>query len=62
MTLVNYEVLSSLCTHVFSLKIYFPDICVQNVNELSRYQLIWTDEDGFLLKPLGMEILECSIE
>ncbi|KAK6798776.1 hypothetical protein RDI58_006479 [Solanum bulbocastanum] len=27
-------------------------ICVQNVNELSRYQLIWTDEDGFLLKPL----------
>lgn len=30
------------------------DICVQKVNELSRNQLIWTDEDGFLLKPLGM--------
>ncbi|XP_056695615.1 DExH-box ATP-dependent RNA helicase DExH17 isoform X2 [Spinacia oleracea] len=28
------------------------DICVQKVNELSRNQLIWTDEDGFLLKPL----------
>ncbi|KAJ8566966.1 hypothetical protein K7X08_019174 [Anisodus acutangulus] len=31
---------------------HMQDICVQNVNELSRYQLIWTDEDGFLLKPL----------
>lgn len=31
---------------------HMQDICVQNVNELSRYQLIWTDEDGFFLKPL----------
>ncbi|XP_062106898.1 DExH-box ATP-dependent RNA helicase DExH17 isoform X3 [Humulus lupulus] len=31
---------------------HLQEICVQKVNELSRYQLIWTDEDGFLLKPL----------
>lgn len=30
------------------------DICVQKINELSKHGLIWTDEDGFLLKPLGM--------
>lgn len=30
------------------------EICVQKVNELSQYHMIWTDEDGFLLKPLGM--------
>lgn len=30
------------------------DICVQKVNELSQHQMIWTDEDGFLLKPLGI--------
>lgn len=30
------------------------DICVEKVNELSRNEMIWTDEDGFLLKPLGM--------
>ncbi|KAF8408273.1 hypothetical protein HHK36_007422 [Tetracentron sinense] len=29
-----------------------PEICVQKVNELSRYGMIWTDEYGFLLKPL----------
>ncbi|KAE8021512.1 hypothetical protein FH972_007396 [Carpinus fangiana] len=28
------------------------EICVEKVNELSRHQMIWTDEDGFLLKPL----------
>ncbi|KAK9925336.1 hypothetical protein M0R45_033663 [Rubus argutus] len=28
------------------------DVCVQKVKELSRHQMIWTDEDGFLLKPL----------
>ena len=32
----------------------FIDICVKKVNELSRHQIIWTDEDGFLLKPLGI--------
>ncbi|KAH7851890.1 hypothetical protein Vadar_017925 [Vaccinium darrowii] len=31
---------------------HVQDICVQKVNELSRNQMIWTDEDGFLLKPL----------
>ncbi|KAK4367437.1 hypothetical protein RND71_011229 [Anisodus tanguticus] len=36
----------------YRLERHMQDICVQNVNELSRYQLIWTDEDGFLLKPL----------
>lgn len=30
------------------------EICVQKVNELSGYGMIWTDEYGFLLKPLGM--------
>lgn len=29
------------------------DICIEKVNELSRHQMIWMDEDGFLLKPLG---------
>ncbi|XP_019161506.1 PREDICTED: DExH-box ATP-dependent RNA helicase DExH17 isoform X3 [Ipomoea nil] len=31
---------------------HLQEICVKKVNELSRYQMIWTDEDGFLLKPL----------
>ncbi|KAL3631369.1 hypothetical protein CASFOL_024353 [Castilleja foliolosa] len=31
---------------------HLQDICVQKVNELSQYQMVWTDEDGFLLKPL----------
>ncbi|KAF4399890.1 hypothetical protein G4B88_021104 [Cannabis sativa] len=31
---------------------HVQDICVQKVSELSKYQLIWTDGDGFLLKPL----------
>ncbi|KAG8366674.1 hypothetical protein BUALT_Bualt17G0104100 [Buddleja alternifolia] len=31
---------------------HLQDICVQKVNELSKYQMVWTDEDGFLLKPL----------
>ncbi|XP_027153798.1 DExH-box ATP-dependent RNA helicase DExH17 [Coffea eugenioides] len=31
---------------------HMQEICVQKINELSRYQMIWTDEDGFLLKPL----------
>lgn len=29
-----------------------PEITVQKVNELSHHQMIWTDKDGFLLKPL----------
>ncbi|KAM7509150.1 hypothetical protein LguiA_019603 [Lonicera macranthoides] len=31
---------------------YIQEICVQKVNELTRHQMIWTDEDGFSLKPL----------
>ncbi|KAL2235048.1 UNVERIFIED_CONTAM: DExH-box ATP-dependent RNA helicase DExH17 [Sesamum indicum] len=31
---------------------HLQEICVQKVKELSEYQMIWTDEDGFLLKPL----------
>lgn len=33
--------------------LYATEICVRKVNELSQYQMIWTDEDGFLLKALG---------
>lgn len=28
------------------------DICVEKIHELGEYGLIWTDEDGFCLKPL----------
>ncbi|KAK4846686.1 hypothetical protein QYF36_020841 [Acer negundo] len=31
---------------------HMQEICVKKVNELSCNQMIWTDEDGFLLKPL----------
>ncbi|KAK4781839.1 hypothetical protein SAY86_015941 [Trapa natans] len=31
---------------------HIQEICVQKVNELSKHQLIWSDDDGFLLKPL----------
>ncbi|KAL8463423.1 hypothetical protein ACS0TY_034179 [Phlomoides rotata] len=31
---------------------HLQDICVKKVNELSKYQMVWTDDDGFLLKPL----------
>ncbi|KAG6391661.1 hypothetical protein SASPL_149418 [Salvia splendens] len=31
---------------------HLQEICVQKVNELSKYQMVWTDDDGFLLKPL----------
>ncbi|OMO69422.1 hypothetical protein COLO4_29060 [Corchorus olitorius] len=30
---------------------HMQEICVQNVNELSRHQMIQTDEDGFIVKP-----------
>uniref|UniRef100_A0ACD5XKN8 Uncharacterized protein n=1 Tax=Avena sativa TaxID=4498 RepID=A0ACD5XKN8_AVESA len=37
------------------------DICVEKIHELSEYGLIWTDGDGFLLKPLGeLSILQES--
>ncbi|KAL9674417.1 hypothetical protein QQ045_030689 [Rhodiola kirilowii] len=35
-----------------SIERHMQDICVQKINELSQYQMIWNDEDGFLLKPL----------
>ncbi|KAJ0962512.1 hypothetical protein J5N97_027634 [Dioscorea zingiberensis] len=31
---------------------HMREICVQKVNELAEYGMIWTDEDAFLLKPL----------
>ncbi|XP_021824640.1 DExH-box ATP-dependent RNA helicase DExH17 isoform X1 [Prunus avium] len=31
---------------------HMQDVCVKKVNELSHHQMIWTDKDGFLLKPL----------
>eukprot|EP00268_Persea_americana_P044332 TRINITY_DN4480_c0_g1_i11.p1 TRINITY_DN4480_c0_g1~~TRINITY_DN4480_c0_g1_i11.p1 ORF type:complete len:1021 (+),score=205.13 TRINITY_DN4480_c0_g1_i11:1226-4288(+) len=31
---------------------HMQEICVQKVNELSSFGMIWTDEYGFLLKPL----------
>nr|DAD34519.1 TPA_asm: hypothetical protein HUJ06_005159 [Nelumbo nucifera] len=31
---------------------HMHEICVKNINELSRHGMIWTDEYGFLLKPL----------
>lgn len=39
----------------FTLILYLlsPEICVRNINELAEYGMIWTDEDGFLVKPLG---------
>ncbi|XP_020699079.1 ATP-dependent DNA helicase MER3 homolog isoform X2 [Dendrobium catenatum] len=35
-----------------NLEMYMREICVQNINELAEYGMIWTDEDGFLVKPL----------
>lgn len=34
----------------------FTDICLQNVNQLSTYGLIQTDEDGYILRPLGRDL------
>jgi len=35
-----------------------PELCLQKINELSQYQMIWTDTDGFVLKPEGIEIYD----
>ncbi|CAL1358073.1 unnamed protein product [Linum trigynum] len=35
-----------------SIEKHIKDICVHKVQELSRYQMISTDHDGFILKPL----------
>lgn len=34
---------------------------MEKIKELSEHGMIWTDEDGFLLKPLGTYIW-CSME
>ncbi|KAJ9562940.1 hypothetical protein OSB04_008100 [Centaurea solstitialis] len=46
----NYAVKKGLSgTHIEK---HIQEVCVQKVNELAHYQMIWTDEDGFILKPL----------
>ncbi|CAI0456154.1 unnamed protein product [Linum tenue] len=35
-----------------SIEKHIKDVCVHKVQELSRYQMISTDHDGFILKPL----------
>lgn len=51
-----------LSPFLFHLDIFPPisEICVQKVNELSQYQMVWVDEDGFLLSPLGIDIFANS--
>ncbi|KAL6573750.1 Sec63 [Orobanche hederae] len=46
----NYPVSKGLAGNL--IEKHLQEICVRKVNELSQYQLVWTDEDGFLLKPL----------
>lgn len=36
------------------LSFWLSEICVRKINVLSEYGMIWTDEDGFVLKPLGI--------
>nr|XP_043617378.1 DExH-box ATP-dependent RNA helicase DExH17 [Erigeron canadensis] len=46
----NYGIQKGLSgTHIEK---HIQEVCVQKVNELSDYQMIWTDEDRFVLKPL----------
>ncbi|XP_050271163.1 DExH-box ATP-dependent RNA helicase DExH17 isoform X3 [Quercus robur] len=46
----NYAVKKG--TSIDRIERHMQEICVQKVNELSQHQMIWTDEDGFLLKSL----------
>ncbi|KAK7825009.1 dexh-box atp-dependent rna helicase dexh17 [Quercus suber] len=46
----NYAVKKG--TSIDRIERHMREICVQKVNELSQHQMIWTDEDGFLLKSL----------
>lgn len=58
--LQNYQGISSpLYLYLsFDYQCCFPsDVCVKKVNELSHHQMIWTDKDGFLLKPLGINTM-----
>ncbi|KAL0430192.1 UNVERIFIED_CONTAM: DExH-box ATP-dependent RNA helicase DExH17 [Sesamum radiatum] len=54
----NYSILKGLPGN--RIEKHLQEICIQKVKELSEYQMVWTDEDGFLLKPLGPP--NCSIE
>ncbi|CAN0924504.1 DExH-box ATP-dependent RNA helicase DExH17 [Linum grandiflorum] len=46
----NYPVSKGMTRE--SIENHIKDICIRKVQELSRYQMILTDDDGFLLKPL----------
>ncbi|GAB2284680.1 hypothetical protein Dimus_019132 [Dionaea muscipula] len=46
----NYGVKRGTCLD--RMETHMHEVCVRKVNELSRTQMIETDEDGFLLKPL----------
>ncbi|XP_012568774.1 DExH-box ATP-dependent RNA helicase DExH17 isoform X5 [Cicer arietinum] len=47
---VNYAIKKGISDD--RLEKHVQEICVQKVNELSQYQMVWVDEDGFLLSPL----------
>ncbi|TYK03118.1 ATP-dependent DNA helicase MER3-like protein [Cucumis melo var. makuwa] len=46
----KYAIKNGIPNH--NMEKHMEDICIEKVNELSRHQMIWMDEDGFLLKPL----------
>ncbi|EPS65628.1 hypothetical protein M569_09143, partial [Genlisea aurea] len=48
----SYSVLKGLSDD--QVEKHLQEICVQKVKELSQYQMVWTDEDGFVLKPLEL--------
>lgn len=45
---------------MFFLHMLLSEICDHNTNELAEYGMICTDEDGFLVKPLGVMFLHFS--
>ncbi|KAK7411205.1 hypothetical protein VNO78_02637 [Psophocarpus tetragonolobus] len=47
---VNYAIKKGISGD--RLEKHVQDICVHKINELSQYQMVWVDEDGFLLQPL----------
>lgn len=44
--------------------IFITEICVKKIKELSEHGMIWTDDDGFLLKPSGTYVSHvlCNFE
>jgi predicted transcriptional regulator len=47
-----------LFSHEDSINPYLlVDICLENVNQLAKYGLLQTNEDGYILSPLGKEIM-----